>query len=167
MQNAVIVDAVRTPLGKRNGKLKDVHPVELAAHTLRALVERNDIDPERVDDVVGGCVTQSGEQGCNVTRNAWVGGGVPWSVPATSVDRRGGSSRQTADRVAQGGRAGTADHAMAYGGGRRGRDRATRGGDPTGRCHRDQRHGGPGGGWGPYCMVGSQAAELTRMPVTR
>ena len=76
---------------------------------LRTIVERNDIDPARIDDVVGGCVTQSGEQGCNVTRNAWVAGGLPWHVPATSVDRQCGSSQQAAHFVAQGVIAGAYD----------------------------------------------------------
>ncbi|MEN9793076.1 MAG: hypothetical protein RL330_1154, partial [Actinomycetota bacterium] len=69
MQNAVIVDAIRTPLGRRNGRLKDWHPVDLAAQTLKALVERNDFDPALIDDVIMGCVMQVGEQGLNVGRN--------------------------------------------------------------------------------------------------
>ena len=77
MPNAVIVDAVRTPLGRRNGKLKDVHPVDLAAHVLRALVERNGIDPALVEDVIMGCVMQVGEQGINVGRNAALAAGLP------------------------------------------------------------------------------------------
>jgi acetyl-CoA acyltransferase len=78
-------------------------------------VARNDFDPARVDDVVGGCVTQSGEQGCNVTRNAWVAAGLPWSVPATSVDRQCGSSQQAAHFVAQGVLAGAYDIGIACG----------------------------------------------------
>jgi acetyl-CoA acyltransferase len=82
---------------------------------LRTLVERNDLDPALIDDVVGGCVTQSGEQGVNVTRNAWVAAGLPWQVPATSVDRQCGSSQQAVHFVAQGVLAGAYDVAIACG----------------------------------------------------
>src|SRR5207302_8532111 len=82
---------------------------------LRALVERTGVDAERVDDVVGGCVTQAGEQGCNVTRNAWVAAGLPWHVPATSVDRQCGSSQQATHFVAAGVAAGHYDLAIACG----------------------------------------------------
>ena len=114
-REAVVVDAVRTPVGKRNGALAGWHPSDLLAHTLLALVERAGVDPERVDDVVGGCVTQVGEQGCNVTRNAWVAGGLPQSVPATSVDRQCGSSQQAIHFAAQGVLAGAYDIAIACG----------------------------------------------------
>ena len=77
MPTAVIVDAVRTPLGRRNGKLKDTHPVDLAAHVLRPLVERTDIDPALVEDVIMGCVMQVGEQGVNIARNAALAAGLP------------------------------------------------------------------------------------------
>ena len=93
MRNAVIVDAVRTPAGKRNGKLKDWHPVDLAGEVLKALVERNDLDPARVDDVLMGCVSQTGEQGVNVGRNALLAAGFPEEVPGTTVDRQCGSSQ--------------------------------------------------------------------------
>ena len=73
MPTAVIVDAVRTPLGRRNGKLKDVHPVDLAAHVLRAVVERNGLDPALVEDVIMGCVSQVGAQSLNVARCAALG----------------------------------------------------------------------------------------------
>ena len=95
-REAVIVDTVRTPIGKRKGALAGWHPTDLLGFTMRGLLERVDADPGLVDDVVGGCVTQSGEQGCNVTRNAWVAAGLPWHVPATSVDRQCGSSQQAA-----------------------------------------------------------------------
>ena len=88
MGNAVIVDAVRTAGGKRNGKLSGWHPADLLALTLRELVDRTGVEPELIDDVIGGNVTQVGEQGCNVTRNAWVAAGLPQTVPATSVDRQ-------------------------------------------------------------------------------
>src|ERR671911_1380701 len=95
-REAVIVDTLRTAVGKRKGALANWHPSDLLGLTLRSLLERNDVDPGTIDDVVGGCVTQSGEQGCNVTRNAWVAAGLPWHVPATSVDRQCGSSQQCA-----------------------------------------------------------------------
>jgi acetyl-CoA acetyltransferase family protein len=115
LREAVIVDTIRTPIGKRKGALATWHPTDLLAHTLSALVERTGVDPERVDDVVGGNVTQVGEQGCNVTRNSWVAAGLPQSVPATSVDRQCGSSQQAAHFAAQGVMAGTYDLAIACG----------------------------------------------------
>ncbi|MBW3662539.1 MAG: thiolase family protein [Actinobacteria bacterium] len=115
MREAVIVDAVRTPIGKRDGVLSGWHPADLLAHTLNALLDRTGADPERIDDVIGGCVSQVGEQGCNVTRNAWVSAGLPWSVPATSVDRQCGSSQQALHFAAQGVMAGTYDLAIACG----------------------------------------------------
>ena len=114
-REAVIVDCARTAFGKRKGALAGWHPTDLLGLVLRTIVERNDIDAERIDDVVGGCVTQSGEQGCNVTRNAWVAAGLPWSVPATSVDRQCGSSQQAAHFVAQGVIAGAYDIGIACG----------------------------------------------------
>src|SRR3954462_4896397 len=90
IREAVIVDTIRTPIGKRKGALAGWHPSDLLAFALQHLVERTGVDPERIDDVVGGCVTQAGEQGCNVTRNAWVAAGLPWQVPATTVARQGG-----------------------------------------------------------------------------
>ena len=83
-REAVIVDCARSAFGKRNGALAGWHPTDLLGLVLADIVGRNDIDPARIDDVVGGCVTQAGEQGCNVTRNAWVAAGLPWSVPATN-----------------------------------------------------------------------------------
>ncbi len=115
MPTAVIVDAVRTPLGKRNGKLKDTHPVDLAAHTLRALVERNDLDPVLVEDVIMGCVMQVGDQGINIGRNAALAAGFPESVVGTSIDRQCGSSQQAAHFAAQGVIAGAYDVVIAAG----------------------------------------------------
>src|SRR5467141_1271907 len=112
---AVIVDAVRTPGGKRNGKLKDWHPVDLAAETLRALVERNGIDPALVEDVIMGCVMQTGEQGINIGRNAALAAGFPESVVGTSIDRQCGSSQQSAHFAAQGVMAGAYDVVIAAG----------------------------------------------------
>jgi acetyl-CoA acyltransferase len=114
-REAVIVDTLRTPVGKRKGALAGWHPTDLLGHTLRELLDRHDVDPGLVDDVVGGCVTQAGEQGCNVTRNAWVAAGLPWHVPATSVDRQCGSSQQAVHFVAQGVIAGAYDLAIACG----------------------------------------------------
>jgi acetyl-CoA acyltransferase len=111
----VIVDCARSAFGKRKGALSGWHPTDLLGLVLRTMIERNDLDPLLIDDVVGGCVTQSGEQGCNVTRNAWVAGGLPWSVSATSVDRQCGSSQQAAHFVAQGVIAGAYDIGIACG----------------------------------------------------
>src|SRR3979411_457951 len=102
IREAVIVDTVRTPIGKRKGALAGWHPSDLLAFTLQQLIERTGVDPERIDDVIGGCVTQAGEQGCNVTRNSWVAAGLPWHVPATSVERQCGSSQQAAHFLAPG-----------------------------------------------------------------
>ncbi|HTL84327.1 MAG TPA: thiolase family protein [Acidimicrobiia bacterium] len=115
MPNAVIVDAVRTPLGRRNGKLKDTHPVDLAAHTLKALIERTDLDPALVEDVIMGCVMQVGEQGVNVARNAALAAGFPESTVGTTVDRQCGSSQQAAHFAAQGVIAGAYDIVIAAG----------------------------------------------------
>jgi acetyl-CoA acetyltransferase family protein len=115
MPTAVIVDAVRTPLGKRNGKLREWHPVDLAAETLNALVTRTGLDPELVEDVVMGCVMQVGEQGVNVARNAVLAAGWPETVPGTTVDRQCGSSQQAAHFAAQAVIAGAHDIVVASG----------------------------------------------------
>lgn len=115
MPTAVIVDAVRTPLGKRNGRLRDWHPVDLAAETLSALVDRTGIDPALVDDVVMGCVMQVGEQALNIGRNAVLAAGFPDSVPGTTIDRQCGSSQQAAHFAAQGVMAGAYDIVIAAG----------------------------------------------------
>ncbi len=115
MPTAVIVDAIRTPLGRRNGKLKDVHPVDLAAHVLRTVVERNDVDPALVEDVIMGCVMQVGEQGINIARNAALAAGFPESTVGTTVDRQCGSSQQAAHFAAQGVIAGAYDVVIAAG----------------------------------------------------
>ena len=114
-RDAVIVDALRTPIGRRDGALKDCHPVDLLAYALRALVERNRLDPARIDDVIAGCVMQVGEQAFNVARNAVLAAGFPESVPAASVDRQCGSSQQAAHFAAQGVLAGSYDIAVACG----------------------------------------------------
>ena len=115
MREAVVVEAVRTPVGRRNGALKGVHPVDLLASALAGLVDRTGIDPELVDDVIAGCVDQVGEQSVNVGRNAWLGAGLPESVPATTIDRQCGSSQQAAHFAAQGVISGAYDVAIACG----------------------------------------------------
>jgi acetyl-CoA acyltransferase len=115
MTTAVIVDAVRTAGGKRNGKLRGWHAVDLASESLKALAERNKLDPAQVDDVVMGCVMQVSEQSLNVGRNAVLAAGWPESVPATTVDRQCGSSQQAIHFAAQGVIAGAYDIAVAGG----------------------------------------------------
>ncbi|MTE17406.1 thiolase family protein [Nocardia aurantiaca] len=117
MTSAVIVDAVRTPSGKgkTGGGLSEVHPATLLAGVLQSLVERTGIDPALVDDVIGGCVTQSGEQAFNISRTAVLAAGFPEAVPATTVDRQCGSSQQAAHFAAQGVIAGAYDIAIACG----------------------------------------------------
>jgi acetyl-CoA acyltransferase len=115
LPNAVIIDAVRTPGGKRNGRLAGWHPADLAAETLKALAARNGLDPALVDDVVMGCVMQVGDQALNVGRNAVLAAGWPESVPSTTVDRQCGSSQQALHFVAQGVMAGAYDIAVAAG----------------------------------------------------
>jgi acetyl-CoA acyltransferase len=115
MTKAVIVDAVRTAGGKRGGKLKDWHPVDLLGEVLTELVKRNDLEPGLVDDVIAGCVSQTGEQSANVARNAVLAAGFPESVPGTTIDRQCGSSQQSAHFAAQGVMAGVYDIAVAAG----------------------------------------------------
>ncbi|MCZ7627585.1 MAG: hypothetical protein M5U19_00055 [Microthrixaceae bacterium] len=129
MPEAVIVDIVRTAGGRRNGALSGWHPVDLAAEPLKALAERNNLDPGLVDDVIMGCVMQAGAQALNVGRNAVLAAGWPESVPSTTVDRQCGSSQQAAHFAAQG------SHGRRV---RRGRRRRCRGHEPRshGRIHR-------------------------------
>jgi acetyl-CoA acyltransferase len=115
MYEAVIVDAVRTPGGKRNGRLRDWHPAALGGHVLQALAERNKLDPALVEDVIMGCVMQVGEQALNIGRNAVLTAGWPESVPATTVDRQCGSSQQALHFAAQGVMAGQYDVVIAAG----------------------------------------------------
>jgi|JI10StandDraft_1071094.scaffolds.fasta_scaffold09390_5 acetyl-CoA acyltransferase len=115
MTTAVIVDAIRTGGGKRNGDLSGWHPADLAAEVLKALVQRNNLDPALVDDVIMGCVMQVGGQALNVGRNAVLAAGFPESVPATTIDRQCGSSQQSAHFAAQGVMAGAYDIAIAAG----------------------------------------------------
>ena len=115
MGDAVIVEAVRSAVGKRGGALAGWHPADLLGHVLAELVERTGIDPEVVDDVIAGCVDQIGEQSVNVARNAWLGAGLPETVPATTVDRQCGSSQQALHFAAQGVQSGAYDVAIACG----------------------------------------------------
>lgn len=115
IRSAVIVEAVRTPLAKRDGALKDWHPVDLLAEVLNETIARSGVDAAKVDDVICGCVSQIGEQSLNVGRNAWLAAGLPEEVPATTVDRQCGSSQQAAHFAAQGVMAGAYDIAIACG----------------------------------------------------
>ena len=114
-REAVIVEAVRTPTAKRNGKLKDWHPVDLLAEVLNETVARSKLDAAKVDDVICGCVSQIGEQSLNIGRNAWLAAGLPEEVPATTVDRQCGSSQQAIHFAAQGVIAGAYDIAIGCG----------------------------------------------------
>jgi acetyl-CoA acyltransferase len=115
MRDAVIVDAVRTPVGRRAGALAGAHPVDLSAVVLRALADRVGLDPALVDDVIWGCVSQVGEQGLNVGRNAVLAAGWPDAVPATTLDRQCGSSQQALHFAAAGVISGQYDVAVAGG----------------------------------------------------
>jgi len=115
MVTAVIVDAVRTPGGKRNGKLKNWHAVDLASEALKAIASRNNLDPALIDDVIMGCVSQVGEQAFNVGRSAVLAAGWPESVPATTIDRQCGSSQQALHFAAQGVMSGAYDIVVAAG----------------------------------------------------
>lgn len=116
-RDAVIVDVVRTPSGrgKPGGLLSAIHPVDLLAGVLQKLVERNGLDPAQIDDVMGGCVSQIGEQSSNVTRQALLAAGFPYTVPATTIDRQCGSSQQAATFAAQAVQSGAADIVIACG----------------------------------------------------
>src|SRR4051794_3661765 len=115
MRDAVIVGAVRTPVGRRKGSLAGVHPVDLAAPVLRALAERGGFDPAQVDDVIWGCVSQVGEQSWNIGRNAVLAAGWPESVPGCTLDRQCGSSQQAVHFAAATVISGQADLVVAGG----------------------------------------------------
>ena len=115
MRDAVIVEAVRTPVGKRNGGLAGIHPAELSAHVLRAVAERSGIDPVVVDDVIWGCVSQAGEQALDIARTAVLAAGWPESVTGVTVDRQCGSSQQAVHFAAAGLIAGQYDVVVAGG----------------------------------------------------
>ncbi len=115
MSNVVIVDAVRTPIGKRNGGLSSLHPGETLGLVQKALIDRTGIDPAEVEQVVGGCVSQVGEQAFNVTRTAWLGAGLPLTTAATTVDTQCGSSQQATGLAASLVGSGVVDVAIACG----------------------------------------------------
>ncbi|MFC9458805.1 acetyl-CoA C-acetyltransferase [Streptomyces sp. NPDC056983] len=115
MPEAFIVEAVRTPVGRRKGALSGVHPADLGAHVLRALLERSGADPAAVDDVYFGCVGQIGAQTGNVARTAWLSAGLPQHVPGTTIDRQCGSSQQAVHFAAQAVGSGAADLVVAGG----------------------------------------------------
>jgi acetyl-CoA acyltransferase len=115
MREAVIVEAVRTPVGKKEGRLAGWHPVDLLAEVLTAAVERTGIDPNLVEDHITGCVSQTGEQAINIARNAWLAAGLPEEIPGVTVDRQCGSSQQAAHFAAQGVMAGAYDLVIASG----------------------------------------------------
>src|SRR3954449_10964910 len=113
--SVVIVDAVRTPIGRRGGGLSSVHPAELLGVVQQAIIERTGIDPAAVEQVVGGCVSQVGEQSFNITRTAWLSAGLPLTTGATTVDTQCGSSQQATNVAAALVGTGAADVAVACG----------------------------------------------------
>lgn len=115
MREAYLFDAVRTPFGKRGGILKDVHPIDLLGGVFLGLLSRSQIAPSQIDDVLIGCVSQSGEQSANIARNAWLAAGLPETVPATTIDRQCGSALQAIHFAAQGVMAGVYDLVIAGG----------------------------------------------------
>ena len=115
MSEAFIVGAVRTPVGRRNGGLSAVHPVDMAAHVLTELVARTGADPTAVDDVIMGCVSEIGPQAIDIARNAWLSAGLPESVPGVTIDRQCGSSQQAVHFAAQAVLSGTQDLVVAAG----------------------------------------------------
>ena len=115
MREAVIVEAIRTPIGRRGGAYADVHPVDLLSAVLRDLVDRTGLDAVLVDDHIAGCVSQVGDQSLNVARNAWLAAGLPEGVPSTTVDRQCGSSQQAIHFAVQGVMAGSCDLVVASG----------------------------------------------------
>lgn len=115
MTDVVIIDAVRTPIGRRNGSLSTVHPADLLAMTLKGLLDRNEINPVEVEQVVGGCVSQVGEQSFNITRTAWLTAGLPITTAATTVDTQCGSSQQATNMATALIASGVVDVAIACG----------------------------------------------------
>ena len=115
MPEAYIVDALRTPVGKRGGGLSQVHPADLGAHVLKTIVERNDLDPMLVEDVVFGCLDTIGPQAGDIARTCWLAAGLPEAIPGTTVDRQCGSSQQALHFAAQGVMSGTQDVVIAGG----------------------------------------------------
>jgi acetyl-CoA C-acetyltransferase len=115
MSEAYIIDACRTPVGKRGGALSQVHPADLGAHILKAIVERTGVDPNTVDDVIFGCIDQLGPQAGDIARTAWLAAGFPEDVPGVTIDRQCGSSQQAIHFAAQAVMSGTMDVVVAGG----------------------------------------------------
>jgi acetyl-CoA C-acetyltransferase len=115
MAEAYIIDACRTPVGKRGGGLSQVHPADLGAHILRALIDRTQVDPGAVDDVIFGCIDQVGPQAGDIARTAWLAAGFPEDVPGVTIDRQCGSSQQAVHFAAQAVMSGTMDMVVAGG----------------------------------------------------
>ena len=115
IREAVIVEAVRSPIGRRGGSLSGIHPVDLLATVLQEVVSRAGVDPAQIEDNITGCVSQVGEQSLNIGRNGWLAAGFPETIPATTVDRQCGSSQQSIHFAAQGVMAGAYDLVMASG----------------------------------------------------
>ncbi len=127
MNNAVVVEALRTPIGKRDGWLRDCRADDLLSHVLKAVVDRTGVDPNEIEDVIAGCVTQTGEQGVNIARNAVLGAGLPLGIPGTSVNRLCGSGLQAVNFAASGVGAGAYD--LVVGGGTENMTRTPMGSD--------------------------------------
>src|SRR5437870_882496 len=115
MPEAYVIDAVRSPVGKRGGALAGIHPADLGAHSIRALIERTGVDPAAVEDVVFGCVDTIGPQAGDIARTCWLVAGYPDDVPGTTVDRQCGSSQQAVHFAAQAVMSGTSDLVVAGG----------------------------------------------------
>ena len=115
MPEAYIVDAVRSPVGKRNGGLSKIHPADLGAHSLNALMSRTGIDPSAVEDVIFGCVDTLGPQAGDIARTAWLAAGLPEEVPGTTIDRQCGSSQQAVHFAGRAVMSGTSDVIVAGG----------------------------------------------------
>src|SRR5215471_9441540 len=115
MPDAFLVEAVRTPVGRKKGGLAAVHPADLGAHALKALIERADVDPAAVEDVVFGCVDNVGPQAGDIARTCWLAAGLPEEVPGVTIDRQCGSSQQAVHFAAQGVMSGTQDIVIAGG----------------------------------------------------
>ncbi len=115
MPEAYIIDAVRTPVGRRGGALSQVHPADLGAHSIKGLIERNDVDPHAVEDVIFGCIDAIGPQAGDIARTCWLAAGYPEEVPGTTIDRQCGSSQQSVHFAAQAVMSGTSDLVIAGG----------------------------------------------------
>src|SRR4051794_37719778 len=115
MPDAFIVDAVRSPVGRRNGGFVDVHPADLGGHAIKSLMDRVDVDPAAIEDVIFGCLDQIGSQAGDIARTAALAGGLPETVPGVTIDRQCGSSQQAVHFAAQAVMSGTSDLIIAGG----------------------------------------------------